>query len=259
MKQHTPRKRFGQNFLTDKNIINKIISAIAAKEQDTVVEIGPGLGAMTTPLMQTLNKLYAVELDRDLVPKLKALPQATEKLHIFEADALAFDFQQIPRNGSKLRIVGNLPYNISTPLLFHLLSYIDYIRDMHFMLQKEVVDRLAAPPGTSNYGRLSVMLQYHCNVTPLFIVKPGCFYPPPKVDSAIVKLEPHQQPGIMADNYAYFSQVVKQAFQQRRKTLKNNLKGLLSDTAIKNCGIDPGIRPEQLSIEAFVALSKQHS
>ena len=252
---HRPRKRFGQNFLTDQNIIRSIVAAIAPKAGERVVEIGPGRGALTLPLLEVLGAMDAVELDRDLIPVLRTITATIGELTIHEADALKFDFNGLAGEET-LRVVGNLPYNISTPLLFHLIDQLDAIRDMHFMLQKEVVERMVAAPGGGDYGRLSVMVQYHCRADKLFIVPPGAFFPPPKVESAIVRLVPHDTPPVEVGDEAVFAKLVRQSFAQRRKTLRNNLKGLLDAAAIEAVGIDPSIRPEKLSLAQFAALSR---
>ena len=249
---HRPRKRFGQNFLHDKQVINKLVTAIAPKSTDLMVEIGPGQGALTGPLLEKLDTLHAVELDRDLVERLEQLPTG-DKLVIHSADALKFDFSQLADH-RPMRIVGNLPYNISTPLLFHLLGYRELITDMYFMLQLEVVDRLAASPGNKTYGRLSVMAQYFCQVDKLFSVPRGAFYPPPKVTSAIVRLQPRVLP-VSTDNQSLFEQVVRLAFSQRRKTLRNNLKQLLQGPQLDQLDYDLGRRPEQLDVDEYVKLS----
>jgi 16S rRNA (adenine1518-N6/adenine1519-N6)-dimethyltransferase len=253
--RHKPRKRFGQNFLTDKNIVGKIVSAIAPRPDDNLVEIGPGLGALTRPLLEQAKRLQAIELDRDLIPQLKENCRDSGELIVHEADALEFDFSALAQPGLPLRIAGNLPYNISTPLLFHLIECISSIRDMHFMLQKEVVDRMAAAPDSPDYGRLSVMLQYHCRVEPLFTVPPGAFNPRPKVDSRIVRLRPHPVPPCAVASYTDFASLVKQAFAQRRKTLRNNLKPLLDADRISALGIDPAARTETLGLKDFAALA----
>ena len=252
---HRPRKRFGQNFLTDQNIIRGIVAAIAPKAGQRVVEIGPGRGALTLPLLEVLGAMDVVELDRDLIPVLRTVSATIGELTIHEADALKFDFAQLAA-GEKLRVVGNLPYNISTPLLFHLIDQVEAVEDMHFMLQKEVVERMTASPGGGDYGRLSVMIQYHCRAEKLFIVPPGAFFPPPKVESAIVRLVPHAAPPVEVGDEAVFAKLVRQAFAQRRKTLRNNLKGLLDSEAIEAAGIDPAIRPERLTLDQFAALSR---
>lgn len=249
---HRPRKALGQHFLHDANILNKIVAAIAPQSDDHIVEIGPGLGALTRPLLGKVKHLHVVEFDRDLVPRLRAEFPA-ERLTVHECDALKFDFGQL---GQNLRVVGNLPYNISSPLLFHLADFAGQIKDMHFMLQKEVVDRMAAQPDTADYGRLSVMLQARFAVQKLFIVPPGAFNPPPKVDSAIVRLAPLPAKAIAYSDAKTFSEVVTRAFGQRRKTLRNTLKGLITGEQLESIGIDPGRRGETLSVAEFSAISR---
>ena len=251
---HRPRKRFGQHFLHDRNVIARIVAALAPRPDDHIVEIGPGKGALTRELATHLTHFDAVELDRDLLARLEAeFPRDGLTLH--NADALKFDFCKIASGGGKLRVIGNLPYNISTPLLFHLLDQAGCIEDMLFMLQKEVVERLRAAPGGKDYGRLSVMIQYRCAVEKLFDVAPGAFTPPPKVDSAVVRLVPHATPPVAVNDEAQFSQAVRAAFASRRKTLRNNLKGLLSAEDMTALGIDPTRRAETLSLAEFAALS----
>jgi 16S rRNA (adenine1518-N6/adenine1519-N6)-dimethyltransferase len=254
MEKIIPRKRFGQNFLQDKNIIQKIINAIAPKKGDHIVEIGPGLGALTTQLLPILKTMDVIELDRDLIPKLQAKCKDLGQLNIHQADVLKFDFKKLDDH---LRIVGNLPYNISTPLIFHLLKQLDGILDMHFMLQKEVVERLAATPSNKNYGRLSVMVQYFCQVTKLFAVTPRAFYPVPKVESALVRLIPHKKVSLLARNTTLLEKVVKTAFSQRRKTIQNSLKALITQQQLIELNIDPKLRAEQLSVDDFVKISNQ--
>jgi 16S rRNA (adenine1518-N6/adenine1519-N6)-dimethyltransferase len=251
---HQPRKRFGQHFLHDPGVIRRIVAAIAPHPGDHLVEIGPGEGAITGELLRAAGRLDAVELDRDLVEPLRARCAGLGALTVHSADALRFDFCALAPAGARLRVVGNLPYNISTPLLFHLLDQAACIRDMHFMLQKEVVERMAAGPGGKDYGRLSVMLQARCEVTPLFTIGPGAFRPPPKVDSAVVRLVPRAAP-LAIDDEATFARVVAAAFAQRRKTLRNGLKGLLTAETIAALGIDPGTRAEQLPLQEFVRLA----
>ena len=264
---HKARKRFGQNFLHDPGVIEHIISSIAATEQQHLVEIGPGKGALTEHLIRSAGVLDVIELDRDLVPLLQARFSAYENFTIHSADALKFDFSSLvtepsPAVQRKLRLVGNLPYNISTPLIFHLLENVDIIDDMHFMLQKEVVDRLTASPGNKIYGRLSILVQYLCHAQQLFIVPPGAFSPAPKVDSAIVQLTPrssHTTTGILQNATTEdLSFIARAAFAQRRKTLRNNLKKIMSDAQIRQCDIDPGRRAETLTISEFVALTNQY-
>jgi 16S rRNA (adenine1518-N6/adenine1519-N6)-dimethyltransferase len=260
-KKHQARKRFGQNFLHDQGIIRHIVACIRPKPEQHIVEIGPGLGAITEHLLATAGHLDVVELDRDLLPYLRiSFASYGDNLRIHEADALQFDFSSLSKDNSNtpkelLRIVGNLPYNISTPLIFHLLSYTDLIADMHFMLQKEVVLRLAAGAGTNNYGRLSIMAQYFCRVDNLFEVPPEAFDPRPKVDSAIVRMAPYTDLPHTAKDFKHFESLVKSGFAQRRKTLRNNLKGIANDEQLQSLGIDPSIRPERLTVGDFVAIS----
>ena len=254
---HQARKRFGQNFLHDQRIIEKIVNAVAPKAGDFLVEIGPGLGALTAPLLDRAEHLTVVELDRDLAAGLPNRVSDPSKLTVIEADALRFDFPSLLRGQpqDRLRVVGNLPYNISTPLLFHLLQHGGQIQDMHFMLQKEVVDRIVAPPNRKTYGRLSVMMQYFCQPTFLFEVPPRAFIPAPKVTSAVFRLQPYTDKPIQAKNEKRFSQLVAHVFTQRRKTLRSSLKGQIDDAGFARAGIDPMARPETLSVAQFVALS----
>jgi 16S rRNA (adenine1518-N6/adenine1519-N6)-dimethyltransferase len=249
--RHNPRKRFGQNFLTNRQVIANIISAIHPRKDDKIVEIGPGLGALTRPLLQVLDHLNVVELDRDIVARLDK-EFSKEKLTIYSADALRFDFSIL---GEDLRIIGNLPYNISTPLLFHLKQFSGNIVDMYFMLQKEVVARMVASPSTSDYGRLSVMLQYCFDMELVFIVPPEAFHPIPKVESAIVHMFPLKQPTNIAKNEELFSQIVSAAFSQRRKTIRNTLGGFLKPDDFKILGIDPVMRAENLSVTQYVSIA----
>ncbi len=251
MKGHVARKRFGQNFLVDSGIIAAIVSAIDPKRDETVVEIGPGLGAITEPLMARVDHLHVVEIDRDLIARLKK-QHAPARMTIHEGDALAFDFASI---GSNLRLVGNLPYNISTPLLFHLAEYVDIVHDMHFMLQKEVVERMVAEPGQSDFSRISVMLQYRFYIEWLIDVPPECFDPPPKVQSAVVRLIPKPVAELTARSQEKLSQVVLTAFSQRRKMLRNTMKGLLNEAAFAELGIDPTRRPEDIPVEDYVRIA----
>jgi 16S rRNA (adenine1518-N6/adenine1519-N6)-dimethyltransferase len=251
---HRPRKRFGQNFLHDPAVIHRIVEAIQPATGQAMVEIGPGECALTRELLPRLGRLDVVELDRDLIPRLQSTCSGLGELRIHQTDALKFDFCSLSPGPHQLRVVGNLPYNISTPLLFHLLDNNQCIRDMHFMLQKEVVERITAQPGNGHYGRLSVMLQYYCATEMLFTVGPGAFRPAPKVDSAVIRLTPHTSPPVDVDP-AQLSQLVRRAFTQRRKTLRNNLKGLLDTAMIESAGIDPGLRPERLSLVEFARLA----
>lgn len=249
---HRPRKRFGQNFLQSQTVIASIIAAINPQLTDNLVEIGPGLGALTQPLLRQLKRLIGIEIDTDLQDYLAALPQASERLTLIAADALSVDFSQW---GEQLRVVGNLPYNISTPLILHLLHYVSTIKDMHFMLQKEVVARIAAEPGTKAYGRLSIITQYFCDVTWLFDVPPEAFHPQPKVDSAVMRLVPHQVSPYPVVNVNTLESLVAMAFGMRRKTLANNLKPLLSADQLRSLALDPGARPEQLSVHDYVHIA----
>ena len=251
MKEHVARKRFGQNFLVDRGIIAAIVSSIGPQHGQTVVEIGPGLGAITEPLMARLDHLHVVEIDRDLIARLKK-QHSPERITIHEGDALNFDF---PTIGGDLRLVGNLPYNISTPLLFHLASYVGIVNDMHFMLQKEVVERMVAVPGDTDFSRISVMLQYRFHIEWLIDVPPESFDPPPKVQSAFVRLIPKDVSELNAKNPARFSQIVQQAFSQRRKMLRNTLKGTLSDAGFAELGIVPTCRAEDVTVENYVRIA----
>ena len=251
MKGHVARKRFGQNFLVDHGIIAAIVSAIDPKRDQTVVEIGPGLGAITEPLMQRVDHLHVVEIDRDLIARLKK-QHTPERMTIHEGDALAFDFASIGKN---LRLVGNLPYNISTPLLFHLAEYVDVVHDMHFMLQKEVVERMVAEPGNADFGRMSVMLQYRFYIEWLIDVPPESFDPPPKVQSAVVRLIPKPVSELTAKSQEKLSQVALTAFSQRRKMLRNTMKGLLAEADFAELGIAPTLRPEAVSVEDYVRIA----
>lgn len=249
--KHIAKKRFGQNFLTDQAIISSLVDAISPKTNDLMVEIGPGLGALTQPLMQQLEMLHVVEVDRDIITWMEKT-YVQKKITIHNSDALKFDFSSL---GSAIRVVGNLPYNISTPILFHLLDNVASIIDMHFMLQKEVVERMVAEPSTAAYGRLSVMLQYCLQMEYLFTVPPEAFDPAPKVESAFVRCVPHASLPYPADDEALFAQVVTAAFGQRRKTLRNTLKGLLDDDGFKDLNIDSQHRAENLSVADFVKIS----
>ncbi|MDH5767269.1 MAG: 16S rRNA (adenine(1518)-N(6)/adenine(1519)-N(6))-dimethyltransferase RsmA [Gammaproteobacteria bacterium] len=253
--KHIARKRFGQNFLIDTSIIDRIITGINPQKNENLVEIGPGLGALTCPLLSIAGKLDVIELDRDIIPKLNRNCGDRGELIIHNQDVLSFDFSSLATDHKKLRIIGNLPYNISTPIIFHLVKFGHIIQDMHFMLQKEVVNRLAAQPGTSSYGRLSVMTQYHFRVAPLFLVPPESFDPQPKVDSSIVMLKPHQHPPVSVTDEAAFSALVKQAFAMKRKTLRNTLKSLCTVQQLETTGINPSQRAEEITIKQFADLS----
>ena len=250
----SPRKRFGQNFLHDQNIINKIIAAISPRTDDRLVEIGPGRGALTLPLLEMLDQLHVVEIDRDLASWWREKQISNLVLH--EIDALKFDVCCIDSE-SKIRVVGNLPYNISTPILFHLFASINCITDMHFMLQKEVVERITAAPGSKIYGRLSVMCQFYCQAINLFSVSANAFSPAPKVESAIVRLVPHNQtPDV---DVGLFSAIVKQAFSQRRKTIRNSLKNWFTSQQLEALNLDPSARPETLPLKDFIRLASSCS
>ena len=254
MSQHVARKRFGQNFLVDTQVIGSILAAIAPRRDDLIVEIGPGLGALTAPLIERLDRLHAVEIDRDIVARLRRRFPA-EQLVLHEGDALSFDFGALVVGDQVLRVVGNLPYNISTPLLFHLAQFADRVYDMHFMLQKEVVERMVAEPGSADYGRLSVMLQYRFVMDWLLDVPPESFDPAPRVDSAVVRLIPRRPEDLTARDEQYFAALVAQAFSQRRKMLRNTLKGFIDDTVFTEAGIAPTVRAEDLSVADYIRLS----
>ena len=252
---HRARKRFGQHFLHDPQVIARIMAVLQPRAGDPMVEIGPGRGALTRSLLPAVKTLDAVELDRDLIPLLQRDMAPLGELRVHHGDALKFDFCTLVRDERKVRVVGNLPYNISTPLLFHLMDQQACIHDTHFMLQKEVAQRLAASPGGRDYGRLGIMVQYHCVVEKLFDVGAGAFSPPPKVTSSFIRLIPRTSPAAEVHNEAHFKQLVNQAFSRRRKTLRNALKGLLTQEQIAAQGIDPAVRPETLALEAFARLS----
>jgi len=253
--QPQAKKRFGQHFLHDPQVIQRILRGIDPKPGQSLVEIGPGPGALTAPLLARTGHLSVIELDRDVLPHLRSACAGAGTLEVIEADALRVDFTALAA-GRRLRVVGNLPYNISTPLLFHLLRHAAVIDDMVFMLQKEVVDRMCAGPGEEAYGRLSVALAAQAEVTALFDVGPGAFKPPPKVWSAVVRLVP-RAPDFQIDDTALFDRLVTQAFSQRRKTLSNALRGLLDADGIRAAGIDPMLRPERLSAAEFAALARR--
>jgi len=250
------RKRFGQNFLHDQSVIDDIIAAIDAQAGQHLVEIGPGRGALTLPLVQSSEFLDIVELDRDLVPILQANLNTFSNVAIHEADALRFDYRQLVKQKEKLRVIGNLPYNITTPLLFHLLEQSECIEDMCFMLQREVVERICAQPGSKRYGRLSIMLQHQCQAELLFIVPPEAFDPIPKVESAIVYLRPLAERVGGNIELEALNKIVTKAFTQRRKTMANTLKSMISIDILTAVGISPEQRPETVSVEQFVALTR---
>jgi 16S rRNA (adenine1518-N6/adenine1519-N6)-dimethyltransferase len=252
MSAHRARKRFGQHFLIDTNVVDGIVRAISPTADDTVVEIGPGQGSITTPLLARAGNMHVVELDRDLVRILRQRYAQESKLTIHEADALRFDFSAL---GDGLRIVGNLPYNISTPLLFHLLEFRDLIVDMHFMLQKEVVERMAAGPGSKSYGRLGIMLGCYFEIENLFEVDRLAFDPPPDVTSAIARLVPLPAGTYDIHDNARLSRLVATAFSQRRKTVRNALRQVADEATLKSVGIDPQLRPEAIAIAEYVRLA----
>lgn len=253
---HRARKRFGQHFLHDTNVIEHILRHLNPQPGERLIEIGPGLGALTEPLLRRCHGLDVVEIDRDVIPLLRDRCADAGDLRIHQADALRFDYVSVVTPGEQMRLVGNLPYNISTPLLFHLLRVAGRVRDMHFMLQKEVVDRLTASPGSADYGRLTVSVAARASADALFDVGPGAFKPPPRVVSAVVRIIPRPPPFEIRD-LATFDRVVAAAFGQRRKTLGNALRSVLSADAIRHAGIDPGIRAERLAPADFAALAAQ--
>lgn len=248
--KHIPRKRFGQHFLTDESVIHAIVAAINPQPDDVLAEIGPGLGALTKPLLERIPHLHVVELDHDIIAQLKKT-WPPDRLVIHEGDALKFDFSAL---GNRIRVCGNLPYNISTPLLFHLMEFAEQISDMTFMLQKEVVERMVAAPSTRAYGRLSVMLQRRFHMESLFDVPPEAFDPPPKVESAIVRMIPKAAGSYPALDEKRFAEIVTAAFSQRRKTLRNTLGKVVGENAFAQAGIDPGLRAENLSVGDFEKL-----
>ncbi|WP_018692973.1 16S rRNA (adenine(1518)-N(6)/adenine(1519)-N(6))-dimethyltransferase RsmA [Algicola sagamiensis] len=252
---HRARKRFGQNFLHDPIVIHQIVSAINPTNDDNLVEIGPGLAALTEPVTEIVDHLTVVEVDRDLAARLKTHPFLSSKLTVVEADAMKFDFRSLCQEGKKLKVFGNLPYNISTPLMFHLFEFVDDIDNMHFMLQKEVVERMTAGPGTKTYGRLSVMTQYYCHAMPVVHVPPGAFKPAPKVESAVVRLIPKSPEQRQATSVKWLNRVCLEAFNMRRKTIKNCFKNIATPEELTELGFDLGIRPEQVSIAQFVSLA----
>ena len=251
---HRARKRFGQHFLHDTNVIERILRHLNPQPGQHLIEIGPGLGALTEPLLLRCHRLDVVEIDRDVIPLLRDRCAGRGDLEIHQADALRFDYAALATDGAPIRLVGNLPYNISTPLLFHLLGSADQVQDMHFMLQKEVVDRLTAAPGSDDYGRLTVTVAARARAEALFDVGPGAFKPPPRVVSAVVRITP-RPPAFHIDDLAAFDRVVAAAFNQRRKTLSNALRSVMDSETIRKAGIDPGIRAERLAPADFAALS----
>lgn len=253
---HFARKRFGQNFLNDPYIIESIVNAIHPQKGELVVEIGPGLAALTEPVGDRLDAMTVIEIDRDLAARLQTHPFLGPKLTIFQQDAMTFDFAAYAaEKGQPIRVFGNLPYNISTPLMFHLFSYMGAIKDMHFMLQKEVVNRLVAGPGSKAYGRLSVMAQYYCQVIPVLEVPPESFTPAPKVDSAVVRLMPYQTIPHPVEDIRALSRITTEAFGKRRKTLRNSLGHLFSAEVLAELNIDPTLRAENISVKQYCQLA----
>jgi 16S rRNA (adenine1518-N6/adenine1519-N6)-dimethyltransferase len=252
-----PRKRFGQNFLIDQNVIENIVHLIQPQQNDAMVEIGPGWGALTKPILKCINHLDVIEIDRDLAAALALHTLQSGQAHnitLHQHDALSFDFAKLYRQ-QKLRIIGNLPYNISTPLLFYLLQFAPIIQDMHFMLQQEVVDRITAQPNTKAYGRLSIMIQAQCQVQSLLTVAPDAFQPAPKVTSKIIRLIPHQTAPYPVSDFKTLQNVTTEAFNQRRKIIHNALKHYLTDTDYQKLNLDPTLRPEALSVKDFINIS----
>ena len=255
MQTHRARKRFGQHFLHDTSVVARIVRAIGARPGERLVEIGPGLGALTGALLESCENLDVIELDRDLAAKLQADYQGDPRVRVHTGDALKFDFRQLAAPGERLRVVGNLPYNVSTPLLFHLLDQAAVIEDMHFMLQREVVGRLVAQPGGKDYGRLTVMVRLNCDSEKLFDVGAGAFRPAPRVTSAVVHLRVRRDPAVALVEFAAFKGLVTHLFSRRRKTLRNSLRGRLSESELESLGIDPNARPETLDLSAFAVLA----
>jgi len=253
--KHKARKRFGQNFLTDTTVVQRIVNSIAPRPDQVLIEIGPGQAALSVPLADTGAELHLLELDRDLAGNLEKMFRNNPRVHLHIGDALKTDFAELS-GGRTFRLVGNLPYNISTPLLFHVLQWHDLIIDMHFMLQLEVVKRMAAGPGSKTWGRLSIMCQFRCQVESLFQVPAESFSPIPKVQSAIVRLIPHAEPPVLIESLDTFERLVSQIFSMRRKTLRNSLRGMLSSSQIESIGVDPGLRPEAISLQQFAELSR---
>jgi 16S rRNA (adenine1518-N6/adenine1519-N6)-dimethyltransferase len=253
MRPHVARRRFGQNFLVSPGIVAKIVDAIDPQPGDNLVEIGPGLAALTAPLLERVHHLHVVEIDRDLIAQLHERFPA-EKLTIHAGDALKFDFAAL---GEDLRVVGNLPYNISTPLLFHLAEVAARVRDMHFMLQREVVERMVSPPGGAEYGRLSVMLQYRFDMERLFLVPPGAFNPAPKVDSAVVRMLPRPAAELAARDEGVLARVVTAAFSQRRKMLRNTLREVIGEEELGVLGIAPTQRAEEIAVGDYVRIANR--
>lgn len=253
---HFARKRFGQNFLTDQFVIDSIVSAIHPMPGESVVEIGPGLAALTAPVASRLDSMTVIEIDRDLAARLESNPKFQGKLRVIQSDAMKINFAELSEElGQPLRVFGNLPYNISTPLMFHLFTYTNAIKDMHFMLQKEVVNRLVAGPNSKAYGRLTVMAQYYCNIIPVLEVPPESFTPAPKVDSAVVRLVPHDNIPYPVSDIRILSRLTTDAFNQRRKTIRNSLGHLFTPEQMSDLGLDLSMRAENISVEQFCKLA----
>ncbi len=249
------KKQFGQNFLCDQGIIDSIISTINAHDDETIVEIGPGLAALTEPMCEHIRHLNVIEIDHDLADRLRHHPFIHDQLTIYNEDALTFDFTKLKEEGKKLRVYGNLPYNISTPLLFHLISFGTLIHDMHFMLQKEVVDRLIAQPGCSDYGKLSVMSQYHCKMMPFLEVPPQAFRPSPKVNSAVIRIVPYSQKPYIAEDESLLNRIAAAAFNQRRKTIANSMQEFLTGDDFSTLNLDPKLRAENITVKQYVEIA----
>lgn len=258
MSNNLPRKRFGQHFLHDRNILNKIIAAIQPEPGQHFIEIGPGRGAMTQLLIECIDSLHVIEIDRDLAAALPTIIKSP-KLSVHEADALSFDFGKLRQSDAPLRLAGNLPYNVSTPMLFHILGYDELFTDIHVMLQKEVARRIAAEPGSRTYGRLSVTIAARCEIETLFHIKPGSFTPPPRVESSFIRLRPDESKRNRIAQPDAFDLVVKHAFGQRRKRLSNSLGDMLTTAGIESVGVDPGARAEQLNVDEFIALGNLYA
>ena len=257
MNEHRHRKHLGQHFLHDPFVIERIITAVSPQAGQTVFEVGPGAGAISVPLLQASGALYVVEMDDTVVPLLKRHCEGLGQLHIHQGDVLKLDIDQfVPKTLGQIRLVGNLPYNISTPLFFHFAKYLHRFQDLHVMVQKEVAERVVSAPDCKQYGRLSVMMQYYFHAEILFHIGPGAFNPPPKVDSSVMRLLPHKQPPVEVGDIGLFKEIVAAAFGQRRKTIRNTLKNKVSPVALEAAGINPGLRPENLTLADFAAISR---
>lgn len=251
------RKRFGQHLLTDENTIDSIVQIISPLPTQTICEIGPGYGAITLPILKKIHSLHAIEIDKDLAKQLKIKCEGKGKLTLHNIDVLKFNINEEFDSDVSIRLVGNLPYNISTPLLFYLLTFSNKISDMHFMLQKEVVDRIVATPGSSEYSRLSVMIQSYYDATQLLDIPPCMFTPPPKVQSSFIRMVPNEKYSKLIKNRKLFKKIIDSAFNQRRKTIKNSLTNIATSTELESAGINPNIRPQEISIQQYISLSNQ--